>query len=87
MSKLTYSDKEAIAEPIGSPIGHKVVRAKSVKGGVKVKAEGTPMEILTVAAVLIDQVMWDYSVPLHEVFSTVEEIIKGGDTNESGCIQ
>jgi hypothetical protein len=75
---LTYAD-EVRVERIGSPVGHKVVKAKAVKGGVKVKADGTPMELMTVVAVLLDQVMWDYSVPLHELFQVVEEIIRGGD--------
>jgi hypothetical protein len=68
-------------EIIGSPKGKKIVKAKAVKGGVKVKAEGTPMELLTVAAVLIDRLMWEHSVPLHEVLLAVEEMIKEGNVN------
>lgn len=68
--------EEAQVEYIGSPKGTKIVRAKAVREGVKVKAEGTPMEILTVTAILTNQLMWDTNLPLHEVFQAIEELIK-----------
>ena len=79
---LDYAAEEASRELIGSPIGSKIVRAKAVRGGVKVKAEGTPMEIVTVAAVLLDKIMWEHTIPLHEVFGIVEELIREGDVEE-----
>ena len=74
--ELTYAEQPVEVEVIGSPKGTKIVKAKAVKGGVKVKAEGTPMELMTVASVLINQVMWEKAVPLHELLLMVEEMIK-----------
>jgi hypothetical protein len=78
--ELTY-EEPVMVEYVGSPKGKKIVKAKATKGGVKVKAEGTPMELLTVAAVLIDKLMWENNIPLHEVLRAVEQLIEEGATN------
>ena len=66
---------------IGSPKGAKIVEAEVVKGGVKVKANGTAMELLTVSAILIDQVWTTYDVALEDLLVTVSEIITDGAEN------
>ena len=80
---MVYSEAEATAVKIGSPIGTTIVKAKVKKHGVKVKAKGTPSELLTVAAALIDEVSWVGGVPVEDVLQYVYEQIVGAETVES----
>ena len=78
-----YSEAEATIERIGSPLGKTIVKAKVKKSGVKVKAEGTPQELITVAAALIDEVSWAGSVPVEDVLNYIYNLITGAQTIES----
>lgn len=75
---IVISQAEAVVEKIGSPVGKQICKARVKKDGIKVKAEGTPIELLTVAASIIENIRLSYEgVTLEDIYLTITEMIMG----------
>ena len=70
--------EEVVVERLASPVGTVVCHAEVHQdGGIKVDAEGTPMEMVTVAAVLLEEVYNNTEAPYSEIEGLVREFMFG----------
>ena len=70
---------EAIAEPLGNPIGTVILKAQVSNNGFKLKASGTHWELLNVAAAIIDHISVDSQTTLEDTIGAMVEILMQED--------
>lgn len=72
--------QEATVERIGSPVGTTILKAQISKKGMKLKAKGTPWELINVAATIIDNVAVDTQASLEDVIGALIEVLAQEET-------
>ncbi len=63
-------------EYIGSVPGTVILKVKKKKQGISIKAKGTPMELITVAASIVDEVGLVTHTSLEEVLAEILMLLK-----------
>lgn len=66
---------EATKEPIGSPVGTKIIKAVVSNQGLKMKVKGTSWEQLNVAAALVDNVCVTEQASIEDAIEALVEIL------------
>jgi len=69
--------REAKKEYIGSMPGTVLVKAKRKKKGLSIKTSGTPMELITVSALLVQEVCLHTDTDIDEVLLEIRRLLKG----------
>ena len=67
--------KEATAEPLGSPKGTMLLKVKKSKTGMRTHVDATGFELIQIAAMLVDEVSVQSNTPHEEVLGAVAEFI------------
>jgi hypothetical protein len=78
---------KASKKRIGSKLGSILLKVKKVKGGFSMKAKAEPMELLNIAATIIDGLATDRQIDHQDVIEAVIEILYEGDETSWSDLQ